>query len=33
MENEQDKLKIFEYISTFFAAVFILGMFVKFLFF
>ena len=33
MENDQDKLKIFEVISTLFAAAFILGMFVKFLFF
>lgn len=33
MENEQNNLKIFEFISTFFAAVFILGMFVKFMFF
>jgi hypothetical protein len=33
MENEQDNIKIFEIISTLFAAAFILGMFVKFLFF
>lgn len=33
MENEENNLKIFEIISTLFAAVFILGMFVKFLFF
>lgn len=33
MENEQDNTRVFEIISTVFAAVFCLAMFVKFLFF